>query len=547
MAKKTVRKNSKKPVTKPRKAAVNSSSKAARAPKRRRYEGASKGKRLSGWKTNSSDANTVVGASLVELRNRSRDLRRNNPYAAKAIQVIASNVVGTGIVTQFRDSGEREDADILESHWADWAETKAIDFEGRMNIYAMQGMVMEAVAESGECLLRRRINVALKYPIQYQILEPDFLDTTKTEAKLENGGFILQGIEFSSQGQRKAYWLFHTHPGGIDSGAFRGGMESHRVPVEEIQHIFRADRPGQARGVPWATPVMVRLKDFDDMEDAQLMRQKIAACFTAFVQDISHEFYPTDEDADLMGGSDEHGEDNDITYGERLVPGLIEELPRGKTVTFADPPAVNNYHEYSSTVLHAIAAGYGITYEALTGDYSQVNFSSGRMGFLEFHRNIKIWQERIIISQMLEPIVADFKMMLEIQGEIVSEVKHVHVAPPREMIDPTKEVPMMIEEIRSGLDTLTDKLLARGKDPKKHLEQYAKDLGILDELGIKLTSDPRVELSSRGKNKVMGEIGDDDEKENKTPARSITGGVRADDIRRKNANNGRRLVDRLAS
>lgn len=536
MAKKTTKKVSRKTVTKAKKSA-----RAAAPVKKRRYEGASRSKRMSGWKTTSSDANAAMVTSLSELRNRSRDLRRNNPYAAKAVQVIGANVVNTGIVTQFRE-GDYLGAEL---HWADWAETTAIDFEGRQNIYAMQGMVMEAVVESGEVLMRRRINVARRYPIQYQILEPDFLDSTKTTSEVEGGGFILQGIEFSAQGERKAYWLYESHPGGVDANQIRSSNQSHRVPVEELRHIFRADRPGQARGVPWCSPVMVRLKDFDDMEDAQLMRQKIAACFTAFVQDISHEFYPVNEDDDLYGA--EHGEDDGVAYGERLVPGIIEELPRGKTVKFAEPPSVDNYHEYSSTVLHAIAAGYGITYEALTGDYSELNFSSGRMGFLEFQRNIKIWQERIIIAQMLDPIIEDFKMMLEIQGENVVGLKHVHVAPPREMIDPTKEVPMQIEEMRSGLDSISDKLLARGKDPRKHLKQMAEDMALLDELGLKLTSDPRVELSNKGKNKVTGEIGDENENENETPARSTPRGLRADKLRRQEKHNGRRLEHRRAS
>ena len=46
------------------------------------------------------DANTEVGASLISLRNRSRDLLRNNPYATKAIAELVGNTVGTGIVPQ---------------------------------------------------------------------------------------------------------------------------------------------------------------------------------------------------------------------------------------------------------------------------------------------------------------------------------------------------------------------------------------------------------------------------------------------------------------
>lgn len=469
---------------------------------RRKYEGASKGKRLQRWLTPNSSANAATAQDLPLLRARSRDLRRNNPYAAKGIQVITSNTIGTGIVTQFRDNPVFEPAIELEPEWAKYAETFAIDFDGRNNIYGLQALVMDAVAESGEVLIRRRVTAGLVYPFQYQVLEADFLDTTKNLPKDDNGNFIVQGIEFDSQGRRVAYWLYETHPGGFDTLTAGGQISSNRVPADEIQHVFRMDRPGQARGVPWTAPVIVKLKDFDDYEDAQLVRQKIAACFTAFIRDISADFLTDDE----LETSDE---DETSDLSDRLEPALIEELPKGKMIEFANPPAVQNYGEYTTGVKQGIAAGLGITYESLTGDYSNVNFSSGRMGWLEMNRNVKTWQERIIQAHMLDFIAKDFLVMMSLKGvKRAQETTFVHVAPAREMIDPTREVPMQIEEIRAGLTTLSDALMARGKDPQAHLAQYAKDLAALDARKIKLTSDPRVELSAKGKNKVMGELDD---------------------------------------
>lgn len=289
----------------------------------RKYEGASKSKRLSRWHTPNTSANSETAASLETLRSRSRDLRRNNPYAAKAIQVISSNVVGHGIQTQFR--GPDDSAKPFEKEWKEWAETTQIDFDGRHNIYGLQRMVMEAVAESGEVLIRKRYNASNKIPLQYQILESDFLDNNKSEAKAENGNTIIQGIEFDKQGKRVAYHLFEAHPGGYDQIFFSSTLKSNRVPASEVQHVFRQDRPGQARGVPWLSPVIVRLKDFDDYEDAQLLRQKIAACFTAFVQDINGDFSDADEECD-----------DDL--GDKIEPAIIEHLPPGKTITFTNPP-----------------------------------------------------------------------------------------------------------------------------------------------------------------------------------------------------------------
>lgn len=443
----------------------------------RRYEGAAKTKRLSRWTTPSSSANDALASGISTLRNRARDLRRNNPYAAKAVQVITSNVVGHGIKTQFRRA-QGGDVSELERQWRAWAGTTEIDFDGRNNIFGLQRLVMDAVVESGEVLIRRRVNSAKEFPLQFQVLESDFLDTNKTEST-SSGGYIIQGIEFDSQGRRVAYHLYETHPGETTTGA-AFSLKSNRVPVDEIFHVYRMDRPGQARGVTWLAPVIVRLRDLDDFEDAQLVRQKIAACFTAFVRDIGPDMTDADEDCD------------EVELGERLEPGIIEHLPNGKEIQFANPPEVQNYNQYVSANLRSIAAGVGVTYEALSGDYSQVNFSSARMGWLEFGRNLRTWRRGVMVDLFLDPVAKAFLGFASILGAGTEEVSAFHVAPSREHIDPAKEVPAAIESVRAGFSTLSDELMALGKDPEEHFEQFKKDLDTLDQLGLKLESDPRV-------------------------------------------------------
>ena len=48
-------------------------------------------------------------------------------------------------------------------------------------------------------------------------------------------------------------------------------------------HLFDRLRPGQVRGVPWFAPVILKLRDLDEYDDAELVRKKIEACFAAFV------------------------------------------------------------------------------------------------------------------------------------------------------------------------------------------------------------------------------------------------------------------------
>ncbi len=490
----------------------------------RKYEGAAKGKRLSRWDTQSTSANSETYGAIATLRNRARDLRRNNPYAKRGIEGITNNVVGDGILTQFRSAG---DVAQIEALWKQWADSNEIDFDGRNNIYGLQKLVMDAVAESGEVLVRKRFDSSKRFPLQFQILESDFLDTTKVETVAANGNNIIQGIEFDKQGRRVAYYLFETHPGGFDQSFFISNPISNRVPASEVYHVYRMDRPGQARGVTWLAPIILRLRDLDDFEDAQLVRQKIAACFTAFVRDIGADITDEDEDCD------------ETELADRLEPGVIEHLPAGKTIEFAKPPELAFYNEFVSSHLHACAVGLGVTYEVLTGDFSQVNFSSARMGWIEFHRNLKTWRDQIMNAHFLNPLCQAFLDTLAIYGVNTQGVTYQHVPPKREMIDPSKEVSASIEAMRAGLTTLSDELMAQGKDPQEHLEQYKADLELLDKLKLTLECDPRVSVD--GGNQFANQGGINEAGQSKTSSESDSRDVSTKVIRQRPELNGSRV------
>lgn len=125
---------------------------------------------------------------------------------------------------------------------------------------------------------RRKSADNLPVPLQLQVLEADFLDEQKDGPSGNN--LIIQGIEFDALGKRVAYWLFDEHPGS--SSAWKT-LTSRRVDAADVIHVFLPKRPGQARGYSWFAPVMQRLRNFDEMEDAIMEQAKIAACFAAFV------------------------------------------------------------------------------------------------------------------------------------------------------------------------------------------------------------------------------------------------------------------------
>lgn len=453
----------------------------------RSYEAAGSGRRTSSWNKSSADADGASLSALVPLRGLSRDLRRNNSWARRGIEVITGNTVGNGIEAKAKTK-DAQLAEVAIELWKDWSETTACDFDGRLDFKGLQRLAMDVLVESGEALvLKEAANVedGLPVPLRIRILEPDFIDTRK-EGLTANGARVRQGIELDGQGRRVAYWLYKQHPGatGFATGTTTF-LESVRHPASDVIHLYRVDRAGQMRGVPWLCTAISRLNDFTDYEDAKLMQAKVQALFSAFVSDM-------DGQAKSLGPED--ADDDEI---ETIEPGQVQYLKPGQEVTFPNPPTAT-LENFTADQLRAIAAGLGVTYEDLSNDYSQVNFSSARMGRLAHQINVKRWRRELVIGLLCKGVWGWVMNFAAGMNDWPSVPGSSWTSPPMPMIAPDKEIRALKEGVRSGFMTLNEAIRERGEDPVTHLQEIADTNKRLDDLEITLDSDPRHTSTSGG-------------------------------------------------
>ncbi|GIU74766.1 MAG: phage portal protein [Bryobacteraceae bacterium] len=431
------------------------------------YEAARSTRRTSGWLAPGTGPNAEIAGAADRLRNRSRDLVRNNAHAARVVAAISHNAVGTGIVAR---TPAREVAEA----WRSWIEV--CDADGTLDWYGIQTLVARAVVESGECLVRfrpRRREDGIWPPLQLQVLEPDYLDASKTGPT--DNGYAISGIQYDLIGRRVGYWLYQSHPG--ERFAPSSGLTSSFVPASEVLHIYRKDRPGQERGVPWLAPVIMRMRDLDEYEEAELVRKKIEACFSAFVVG--------GDPARTLGATRTDG-----TSGQRIEqfePGMITYLSDAEDVRFATPQPNAGYADYVRHQLRAIATGLSTPYEILTGDLSQTNYSSIRAGLLEFRRMIEQFRWQVLIPQLCQPVWNRFTRDLGVEERVP-----VTWTPPKwEWVDPLKESAAVTAHIRSGLLTWREAVSEMGYDPDEQLAEIAATNQAWDEAGVVLDCDPR--------------------------------------------------------
>lgn len=437
------------------------------------YDAGAGGRRSKSWRATSADAD-AAGVRRTRIGHVAHDMVRNAPFAARAVQCISSNTVGDGIIPAISgvsDAAKTRFQEVVAFHF----DTTSIDAGGQQNLYGLQRLVMNSVVASGEAIIRirrRRSTDNLPLPFQLEVLEPDYIDTAMSFARSQ-GATIRDGIEYDAIGRRTAYWLYDEHPGAKGYGL---SFTSRRVPASEILHVFRQDRPGQQRGVSWLAPVARPLQDLRDYYDAQVMRQKIAACFAAFriTSDMS--------DAATA-----------VSVPELLQPGGVHTLGPGEDVKFANPAAVDGLDAFTTAMLREIAAGLGVTYEALVGDLSSVNFTSGRMGRMEMDRNVSAWQWLMLVPQMMERLGAlTLEYMAAMEGPRALRNARIDWTPPaRIVVDPTREYPAIRDKIRAGLSSWQKEVRALGYDPESIAREMREDAATFDAMGFAPESDPR--------------------------------------------------------
>jgi lambda family phage portal protein len=458
------------------------------------YDGTGGGRRAMAWMPGNPGAVAALSLAQDELRAKSRDLVRRNAWAAAGIEAFVANAIGTGIKPQsmVQDQVMRE---AIHSLWWDWCEQA--DAAGLTDFYGLQALATRAMLEGGEALIRmryRRVEDGLPVALQIQVLEAEHLPSTMNR-DLPGGNVIRAGIEFDRLGRRVAYHLYRSHPNdGLlapMSSSAGGGMNTVRVEASEVIHLFRPLRPGQIRGEPWLTRALVKLNELDQYDDAELVRKKTAAMFAGFITRMA----PEDN---LMGES--AADANGVALAG-MEPGTLQILEPGEDIKFSAPADVgSSYAEFMRQQFRAVAAAMGITYEMLTGDLTQVNYSSIRAGLLEFRRRCEALQHGVLVHQLCRPIWRAWMDQAVLEGAIdlpgyrkdrraYQSAKWIPQG--WSWVDPQKEFNAMKLAIRAGLMSRSEAISGNGYDAEDVDREIAADNARADALGLVFDSDAR--------------------------------------------------------
>lgn len=432
------------------------------------------------WTPRTGSAKRAQEGAHPRVADRARDAVRNNAYAARIVDLWTANAVGAGITTRWAD-------DACATAWLRWAGNTGCDAERRSDWAGIQVLAMRATVESGEVLIRRRVvRPTPQNPVGLElvVMEADVLDASRTG--MHAGNRVVQGVEVDAVGAPVAYWLRH------DAEAWPYGpvsQRAERVPAEEMIHMFRRRRPGQVRDVSWLAPVLWSLRDLGTYEAALLRKAEIEACLTLVVNEEGEETVTGGGDADDAAGRMRDGRGRVV---EDVQPGLILYRRGGGSVEVVNPSSGGSHVGFARRTLESAAVGSGLTYDQVSGDLTNANYSSLRAGKIEFRALLEQVQYAMLIPVMVDRVAEWFHaqgMMLGLWDDAAHARAHRPPAP--EMVDPLKDTAAMIAQVRAGFISQQDAVASFGYDFGQVAKAIREANAVLDDAGIVLDTDPR--------------------------------------------------------
>lgn len=473
------------------------------ARRKRGYAGAMGGRLAADWIALSTSMDAEVRGSLKTLRNRSRQLGRDNDYVRQFFRECQNNMVGQGIPFQAQIRMQRggalnDDANSrIEDAWERWCRKESCHVAGELSFQDIERLIARSVAESGEIYIRkiRQKFGDSKIPLSLEVIESDRVDDD-LNGMAENGNAIVMGIEKDQWGRRTAYYVKRKHPGDYSITSYDRIGNPHasiRIPAEEMISIFLMERPGQTRGVPWLCSSIMRLHQMNGYEEAEVIAARVSASLMGFIETPEGEVRADDVEGDQRVSDFEPGVFKQMAPGEKVnIPNL--QRPSGQMAPFM------------SFMLRGVAAGAGTSYEAISKDYSQSTYSSSRISLLSERDNWRALQGWLI-RNFHQPIFEEWLDMAVLSG--VVSLKGYELSPEKYQavkwmprgwawVDPAKEVAAYHMAVRGGMKTLSDIYAEEGKDFEDAMDQVQREKAIMKKYNLVFDTDASINKYSGG-------------------------------------------------
>lgn len=351
------------------------------------------------WRPRPRDARSDTLRQLPDQRGASRELARTSPIAVGAINTNIDRVIGTGLalsaqpnlaVLGWTPEQALEWKALVQNEFSLWADSVDCDFDGDLNFYQLQSLMLRGTLESGDIFTLMPDgdrSATQPYALRLQLVEADRVGNPLGQMDTaEMAGGVRLG---KKGGGAEAFFLYDRHPGsGLPTGG-RGMYDGRwverlgRSGRRRMLHHYRKLRPGMPRGVPYLAPIIDCIKQISRYTDAEIMSAVISAYFTVFIET------PGANAAPVFGAAAD-GRDQVIGLGK----GAVVPLAPGEKPHEVDPSRPNpNFGPFIEAVITQIGMALSIPRELLIKQFN-ASYSASKAALLDawvYFRNVRQW------------------------------------------------------------------------------------------------------------------------------------------------------------
>lgn len=486
------------------------------------YDASDKVQKLAAWRPplRSADADLLPEKNTLDAR--ARDTGRNDAYVAGAGSMHKNNIVGSQFLLNAKpetkvlwgkedDVWETEFQEEVETKFTLWAESPQnwLDAQRRNTLTELVRLAVGVYVAGGEVLataewMRDKYRI---YRTAMQMVDTDRLSTPLDRIADPN---IRGGVERDYYGAPKAYHLRVKHQADY-RWDYRDAMKWRRIAARKpwgrqmVLHIFEQQRPDQTRGVSAMATALTEMRMTKAFRQTELERAIIAATYAASIEtDL-----PPGEVYSAMGDAVDDGDNPSVAWSSDFLEAVAEysggaknmhingsRIPvfwPGTHLKIQNPGAASpSGDKFEQSLLRYIAAALDVSYEQLSRDYTNTNYSSARAAMAETWRSMqskkkmvadrtatflyRLWLEEAINYNHLETLKRrNTPAFYEgLNAEAYSNCDWIGAG--QTMIDPLKETQADVLAIKSGLLTKEDAIARRsGTDYRKVTRQRARE------------------------------------------------------------------------
>lgn len=365
-------------------------------------------------------ADSWMRFDLYRVRNRSRQLARGNNMVRNFLRSLCHYVLGAhGFHLKINALTMSSLGDNTDGKPDDNANTEAkrvmremgkpanFDSRKRLSRRAMDELIVWKLPIDGEVIMRKRRGYDNEFRFAWQMIDPDYLDFNLNRVEsgydsdgrkvAEPGNLTKMGVELDKTEKFVvAYWFLQRRPNDyLYNYQTIANQRYYRVPAEEIIHIFQQTEDSeQTRGWPWIFAGMVNLNRADKFSEAALVNAQIGAAKSIFYT----KQYPEGFEGDPFDVPGDPG-----YMIDKVQNGMGVELPLGVDAKVLDMRFPDGeMGPFMQAMSLGMALTFGTSYATTTGDLSQANFVSSKLG-IEAENSLYHATQELLIEQWKVP------------------------------------------------------------------------------------------------------------------------------------------------